>query len=65
MKDNKRKGDTVNPFNKDESWDLLCQFLSDDWVSPTENKFMLRTEEDAAKAWLEKVGGVALGVDFG
>jgi hypothetical protein len=59
MKDSQRRGETVKPFNENQSWDLLMQLLGDDWKSLDKQGSMKVSEEIAARAFLSKLGGVS------
>ena len=59
MKDNKRKGDTVKPFNEKQSWDLLMKLLGSDYQELDRNGLMKVSEEQAARAMLKSIGGVS------
>jgi len=59
MKDNKRKGDTVKPFNEKQSWDLLMMLLGKDWQDLDRRGLIKVSEERAAKDLLRSIGGVS------
>ena len=58
MKDNKRKGDTVKPFNDKQSWDLLIKLLGSEWQDLDRKSLIKLLEEQAAKGLLRSIGGV-------
>lgn len=58
LKDINRKGETVQMFSPNESWDLLLRLLGDDWVTAHQNKTIKQADELAAKAWLKLLGGL-------
>jgi hypothetical protein len=59
MNDNKRKGDTVKPFNEKQSWDLLIKLLGKEWQDLDRKGLIKVSEEQAAKKFLERIGGVS------
>jgi hypothetical protein len=59
MKDNRRKGDTVKPFNEKQSWDLLIKLLGSDWEDLDKKGLIKVSEEQAAKTLLKSIGGVS------
>jgi hypothetical protein len=59
MKDNKRKGDTVKPFNDKQSWHLLMKLLGSDWQDLDRRGIIKVSEERAAKGLLKSIGGVS------
>ena len=61
-KDSKRQGETIKPFDKTQSWDLLLQLLGDDWKKLDREGRLLPNEVAAAKGMLEKLGGLALAI---
>jgi hypothetical protein len=58
MNDNRRKGDTVKPFNEVQSWDLLIKLLGSDWQDLDRKGLIKPAEEQAAKGLLSNIGGV-------
>lgn len=61
-KDIERKGETIKPFNTNESWDLLLQLLGDDWQKANAEDRIVQSEITAAKAMLEQLEGLALAI---
>lgn len=59
MNDNRRKGDTVKPFNDVQSWDLLIKLLGNDWQDLDRRGLIKVSEEQAAKGLLRNIGGVS------
>jgi hypothetical protein len=59
MKDNRRKGDTVKPFNDKQGWDLLMKLLGSEWQDLDRRGLIKVSEEQAAKALLKSIGGVS------
>jgi hypothetical protein len=59
MNDNKRKGDTVKPFNEKQSWDLLIKLLGKEWQDLDRKGLIKVSEEQAAKKFLGRIGGVS------
>ncbi|MCJ1400647.1 hypothetical protein MMC11_003855 [Xylographa trunciseda] len=62
MKDMKRRGETVKPFNEQQSWDLLMQLLGPDWKAMDKQGSIKVSEENAARSFLAKLGGLALAI---
>jgi hypothetical protein len=62
MKDNQRKGDTVKPFNDQQSFDLLMVLLGERWQDLYKRGLLRPSEVNAAKTLLKKIGGLALGI---
>ena len=60
--DLKRKGETIKPFDPDQSWDLLLQLLGDDWKKMEREDRIPPSEVSAAKNMLERLGGLALAI---
>lgn len=58
IKDNQRRGDTVKPFNEQQSFDLLILLLGEQW----QNRLLRPAEITAAKTLLRKLGGLALAI---
>jgi hypothetical protein len=61
-KDAQRRGDTINPFDPKQSWDLLLQLLGDDWKKLDREGSIPQSEITAAKLMLDKLGGLALAI---
>jgi hypothetical protein len=59
MNDNKRKGDTVRPFNDRQSWDLLVKLLGSEWQDLDRKGLIKVSEDQAAKGLLKSIGGVS------
>jgi hypothetical protein len=62
MKDNQRKGDTVKPFNDQQSFDLLMLLLGEYWQNLHTRGLLRQSEINAAKTLLKKIGGLALAI---
>ena len=62
MKDDKRKGETVKPFNPEQAWDLLIRLVGPEWVSNQYRGTIPEDEVKAGKTLLEKLGGLALAI---
>lgn len=62
LNDDQRRGDTVKPFNKQQSFQLLTQLLGPDWTELREQRLLKRSEVDAAFEWLQQLEGLALAV---
>jgi len=62
MKDAQRKGDTVKPFNEQQSFDLLMVLLGESWQNQYSRGVLRATEIAAAKTLLRKIGGLALAI---
>ena len=62
MKDIKRRGETVKPFNEHQSWNLLMQLLGPDWKAMDNQGSIKVSEENAARSFLAKLGGVKVSV---
>lgn len=58
LKDSNRKGETVQMFNADESWNLMLRLLGDEWVTAYKNGKIKQADELAAKSWLKLLGGL-------
>lgn len=58
MKDGRRRGDTVKPFNEKQSWALLMQLLGGNWKKNDEEGLIRGSEEIAARQFLTKLQGV-------
>ena len=58
VKDKQRSGDTVKPFNEQQSFDLLMLLLGEKWQS----RLLRQSEITAAKTLLKKLGGLALAI---
>ena len=59
IKDGRRRGDTVKPFNERQSWDLLIKLLGSDWQDLDKKGLIKVLEEQAAKNLLRDIGGVS------
>lgn len=62
MKDGERKGDTVKPFDADQSFELLLQFLGDDWRDLQQKQLLKMSEVVAARDFLKRLEGLALAI---
>lgn len=62
MKYDERKGDTVKPFNLEQGYELLFQFLGDDWQAIKNRDLLKASEVNAAKEFLQKLEGLALAI---
>lgn len=62
VKDTGRRGDTIKPFDHNQSWDLLLQFLGDDWKKMDQENRIGPTEVASAKSLLSKLDGLALAI---
>lgn len=62
--DAQRKGDTIKPFTREQSWLLLMRLLGDDMVKMDREGSIKGTEEKAARALLDGLGGVSLEFEF-
>jgi hypothetical protein len=62
MQHDNRKGDTVKPFDPDQSFDLLFQLLGDDWRELQRRKLLEESEARAAKEFLGKLEGLGLAI---
>lgn len=62
MQHDDRKGDTVKPFNAEQSFDLLFQLLGDDWRDLQRRKLLAQSEVKAAKELLEQLQGLGLAI---
>jgi hypothetical protein len=60
MKDNKRKGTTVKPFNDRESWDFLVHLMGDKWSEALRAGRIRPPDVAAAKSWAEALGGLRM-----
>lgn len=58
MKDSNRKGETIKPFNEQESWDLLVRLMGDAWTKAEQSGQLRPADYKAAKEWLGKLGGL-------
>ena len=58
MKDSNRKGETIKPFNEKESWDLLVRLIGDTWTQAERSGQLKEADYQAARQWLEKLGGL-------
>jgi hypothetical protein len=63
MKDSKRNGYTVKPFNEKESWDLLLRLLGPSWQTRALEKTIPESEIRAAQVLLVRIGGLALAIE--
>jgi|ERR1700733_3376929 hypothetical protein len=61
-KDLQRRGETIKPFDREQSWDLLLQLLGDDWKKMEREGQIPLSEVSAAKNMLERLGGLALAI---
>jgi hypothetical protein len=61
-KDVARKGDTVKPFDTKESWELLLEFLGEDWKRTAREGKIPPLEFAAAKSMLEDLKGLPLAI---
>jgi hypothetical protein len=59
MNDAQRKGDTVKPFNENQSWDLLMKLLGPEWQDLDRKGLIKVSEEAAARQLLKMLGGVS------
>jgi hypothetical protein len=62
LKDDGRHGETVKMFSDDESFDLLCQMLGDNWKSLKDENVMPESEIIAAKDMLSDLEGLGLAI---
>lgn len=62
MKDGRRRGDTVKPFNEKQSWDLLMQLLGGNWQRLDQEGLIKGSEDAAARQFLSKLQGLALAI---
>ena len=62
MKDDKRKGDTLRPFDANQSFDLLLQFLGDDWHDLHQRQLLKMSEVSTAREFLKQLEGLALAI---
>jgi hypothetical protein len=62
MQHDSRKGDTVKPFNPEQSFDLLFQLLGDDWRDLQRRKLLAQSEVKAATEFLRKLEGLGLAI---
>jgi hypothetical protein len=58
MKDINRKGETIKPFNDDESWDLLIRLIGNKWAEAEKSGRLTSADYQAARDWLKKLGGL-------
>jgi hypothetical protein len=58
MKDSNRKGETIKLFNDKESWDLLVRLMGDAWTQAERSGQLKDADYQAARDWLEKLGGL-------
>lgn len=61
-KDMKRRGDTVKPFPLQESWELLLDFLGEDWKQAEKEGRIIASETAAAKSMLSDLEGLPLAI---
>jgi hypothetical protein len=61
-KDVQRRGDTVKPFSRQESWELLLGFLGDEWKQLEREGKILTSEITAAKNMLDDLEGLPLAI---
>lgn len=62
MNDYERKGVTIKPFNQDQSYDLLCQFLGYEYQDQRHGQLVRQSEVKAANDFLAKLEGLALAI---
>lgn len=62
MQHDERKGDTVKPFDEDQSFDLLFQLLGDDWRDMQLRQVLPPSEVKAATEFLAKLEGLGLAI---
>jgi hypothetical protein len=62
MQHDNRKGDTVRPFDSEQSFDLLFRLLGDDWHELQKRKLLEESEVRAAKEFLDKLEGLGLAI---
>lgn len=62
MKDANRRGDTVRPFSPQQSYELLMQLLGEKWQLAERRGTLPKSEINAAKTLLGKIGGLALAI---
>jgi hypothetical protein len=60
MNDAQRKGETVKPFNENQSWDLLMKLLGPEWQDLDRKGLIKVSEEAAARELLKSLGGVSI-----
>jgi len=58
MKDSNRKGETIKPFGEKESWDLLVRLMGDAWTRAERLGQIKDADYQAAREWLDKLGGL-------
>jgi hypothetical protein len=58
MKDKNRKGETVKPFNEQESWDLLVKLLGDKWTEAEKSGQLKPADKLATREWVRKLEGL-------
>jgi hypothetical protein len=61
-KDLVRKGETIKPFGRKESWELLLQLLGEDWKKMDREGKIPATEITAAQNLLERLEGLPLAI---
>ncbi|RDW59780.1 hypothetical protein BP6252_12867 [Coleophoma cylindrospora] len=64
MKDNKRRGDTIMPFDETQSWELLIKLLGKSWEDLDKRGLIKTSEEKAAKEFIKAIGGLALAIQI-
>ena len=52
----------VQPFDAKQSWELLLQFLGEDWKQKNSENKIPPSEIEAATALLRRIGGVSLAI---
>jgi len=62
MKDAQRKGDTVKPFNEQQSFDLFMVLLGETWQNQYSRGVLRQSEIIAARTLLKKIDGLALAI---
>jgi len=63
MQHDDRKGDTVKPFDSEQSFDLLFQLLGDDWRDLQKRKLLPASEVKAATEFLRQLQGLGLAIE--
>jgi hypothetical protein len=62
MKTGNRSGSTINPFDKNQSLDLLCQFMGTDWQFLYIRKLLKISEVSAMERFLALLEGLPLAI---
>lgn len=60
MKDINRKGETVKPFNEQESYDLLIRLLGDKWTNAKKSGQLKEADIEATRDWAKKLEGLRM-----